>query len=522
MQQLLTGPYGARNLDRLAVAPPIGLTSKTGYYSNTSLFGPQISGTTERRILQFRDPVMPVWYDRVSSELAGQNWNVTYQTNSRTSTATVGGIPVSGTVTDMLLASNYGASTYVNYLGQATSIYTAMGQNFVPLMVDGKGGIPFVYVPANFKLNVIVWAQATATAQSWDGDIELEIWNAPGVYDAVDVTFATTLTSSTPFLWNGDALSAAAPGNVWVRPVAFTISGSAAGPAGVDYFVHLSVTPVVCTVTTSILPTLTIPGTTPTGYTLLPHPSFLPVPQATVAPITLNAVLPHSSHLTLENVTQVTSKEGIIQAARLGVLDGNVFNASSATMNNVAATKRYAGGAEHGLRSYVDPPAQLSAVRPATFVSNLYDIGAPAWRNFVMTLLPGDWFNFIIIQDPTPGSIGQFNASFSSGWEFLSQFQVFDQAVTKYTSLDTERACNALAARSPFSKFESGTVVSVTQKRARNLTSKPRRPRQNKSVPKPALNPKPKPPPPQAKSSPSPPPKRKGGLTMYLEQQRRK
>lgn len=457
----LTGPYRkASDCIRLPTHPILGKTALTGYTGVASLSGPEFSTATTKRLLQFKDPVYPLWYEYAVNSLSSIAASYTYQTDL---VAPAGNPvnPYNAQIKDIYAISAGNVNAAGDQLGSLGVVGNWTGlANTWPMMVDDKlGGAPFIYVPSNFNLSLATWMASTyAAGGSATGTMMLEFWVAPGETDTQTVQL-TENQAAAPCAVKRTALSVATCN--WVRPLATTLTLAGAGTvgAGATIYAGLHICPGVPSVsfsTTGNAPTFTSATNSATAYSWLPIPEAMPLQHLTNAVLSLDNVMMHSSHLLLENMTKVLNKEGLIDCARLNLAVVNPWIATTSSFTGVDPIKRYTRAAEHGLSAHVDPTAEYDHTRSHRMFYNFKD-NAVSTSIVVMQLRLSDCFNLITLTDADTTTVGTFLLRYSAGWEFLTTSTLYETSVvdlrkTPLALADT--AMNMLATRCPFRAFE--------------------------------------------------------------------
>ncbi len=443
-------------MHRLPAHPPVGKTALTGYTATGSITGPSVAGLTTKRLLQFRDPVYPLWVDYETSAVPAVAFAATYQTDL-VCTAGSPVNPYNAQIEDVysLTTSNIAATSDGMGLAGVTSNWTGITGTW-PMMLDDKlGSKPFLYVPPNFCLSTFTWFATTyAGGGNATGTMMLEFWVAPGETDTQTVVY-TDVFGANPTCGKRQVLSTLV-GN-WVRPVATSMSLAGAGVLGAaaNMYAALAITPVTpgLAAVAGIGPLITTAAGVGGSYALLPVPEAMPQQHILYSLQSLDNVVMHSSHITLENMTKVLNKEGLINAGRVNMVAANPFLSTDVVLTGLDPAKRYFGAAEHGLVSYVDPTAEYGRPRSHRVYYNYKDNSVT--QSFLcMQLRQSDCFNYISITDSDVATVGTFGYRVSLAWEFLSTSSLFDLGVTTHKTQALDDAMNQLALRSPFSRFE--------------------------------------------------------------------
>lgn len=466
MLQLFLGPYRPVNRRRLPVFPPIGLTGLTGQMGASTISGPSEAGQTTVKLIHTRDPVLPLFAEVPSSAFPLQVYQVSYhfaptQPSAGNATPVLG-----GPVTEINRIVN-GQSSAVNVQvnGAAESIYSPMGDTWAPMLQDETlPGIPFLYVPLGYALVATASLINVSTSGAIFMQLEWEYWTLAGQIDAI-----TTTAPGGPFVSNVAAgfltVFANAPAGVWIRPTRVSLefpngTGSSA-PLGLGDLTFTVMSGAASFVAASWPLQITF-GAAPATQ-LIAMPFCLPSAHNTTTPIMLSELLPHSSRLALENVTQVMSKEGTVQGARFNLTTQNPWTSfSGAAYNRQDPRKRYIGGAEHGILSYVEPGSHFSATRSHRFL--YYRDGTSTSYCPTASFRPGDAVNVISIYDPSPATPGQFLATLWTEWEYITPFATLPLAVASGLTTEVEKALQQLATQCPFGRFErNGSVLATTR-----------------------------------------------------------
>lgn len=472
--------------------PPIGLTGITGLQGTTTLSGPATPGVTTVKIVHTRDPVLPLFAQIPPTQAPNQVYQVLYRwsgSQSAVGTVTSNTHALAGIDDVLLVVNGTTDSPNTRVTNAAPSLYSAMGGNFAPMMRDSTlGGLPFIYVPQGYSLTATCSVNGI-TASTGLGEFTLvyEEWVSAGQTDATTVVFAPPVGQS-QFV---PSVAAAygypivtATTSTWVRPTNVNLAVAGSGGLSIAGGAIGDLTLTVAAGTMSYAA-----SSWPASYTIMgvaadqviAVPAVLPAAHQVATPVMLSELLAHSSHLTLENVTQVMSKEGSIQAARYNLSLQNPWSVVyDAGFQGQDPRKRYVGGAEHGVRSIVEPGTHFGATRLHqlhTFYTNTINVPV---ANFMV----GDYVNVIFIYDPSPATPGQFLCSLWTGWEYVTPYSTLPLAVARGLSTDVERALQQMATQCPFSRFErNGAVLATTAGRSvraprQKATSRPRpRPR---------------------------------------------
>lgn len=452
----LTGPYEGKAV-RLPVYPPVGLTGLTGARATYELPGPNRTATTARGIM-LRDPVMPHFHDFATDFGGRQAYQAVYSCTGRGMDSTE---EFFGQVADLYYTSNTNLSELsgqVGISGPNGSMFTTVA-SWVPFMTDGSG-LPYLYVPTGFYLTAVLM-DSLGDGEYVEATVDYEIFTAPGEADTLRYNMTPIAGKPTAYhSFPGFGTPATIAG--WVRPKAIQYrSVINTGPV-LTQLIALVVTSGVATVTAPVVfPRVTVAAPSATTTSLLPVPSAISDAHLRTLSISWENCLTHSVHLSLENSTKVTEKEGRIEAAKFSLDAINPWAAVSATKyNSIPPNKRYFRAAEHGLRAYVEPGAKID-FRQRLYSYNSKDSGTLV-QVPMLNLQVGDFVNLYDISDVTPASAMSFAATLDYCWEFLTQYSTVPLARTNYLLADMERALLDLAVRNPFSKFETGSVLQVT------------------------------------------------------------
>lgn len=503
MLSTLIGPYvpGRRANDRIPNFPPNGRTGLTGTVNTFTLTGPQASAInlTTKRMIQTRDPVLPLFYDYINTNYTNAGVLVTYDTD----TGWKSGLALDSTaeITDINMvttAASTGTSALPGITGTVQQPYSNMGSNYWPSMTDPQlTGNPFFWLPDNWSYTFLVHNVAAANAIL--GFVTFEVWDGPGAVSAVISSFST---SSVYGAAGGAYYSDGNPAWVRMRAVNITSAGNSAADTNVKASMYISAGAATVTFLSSSVTITSAQGATVgTGVCMLPVPESLPAQTLATVPSMLTSVVMHSSNLQFENVTKVLNKEGTMQAARLRYADrARPFAASASTIAIVDPRKRYMGALEHGVRGYVEPGASVGTPREHLF-TYLTTAGV---RQILPTMVirSEDIYNLYSITDSDVTTVSTFSVSLSQGWEYVSNSYLFETDVCRTTTPVLERAIVALQLRNPFTRLEGGRGQELAPRRPPQAPRQPRRPR------------KARPPPPKP---PQPRPKMRSGLDMYLK-----
>lgn len=456
----LTGPFKrTADVQRLPAHPVLGKTAVTGYSGVANVVGPEISGLTTKRLLQFKDPIYPLWFEYNTSAIPAIGVAVNYQTDL---IAPAGNPvnPYNAQIEDIYSVATANVAATADALGVAgvTSNWTTLSQTW-PMMLDEKlGGAPFVYVPSNFCLSVATWMSTTyAGGGSASGTMMLEFWTAPGESDTQVVSF-NDQSATVPGAAKRGVTSSAA---VWVRPRATTLVLAGAGTVGAAANIYSALyicpgTPGLAFTNTGVAPTFTSSINAGSTYSLMPVPETMPQSHLTGATLSFDNLMMHSSHLQIENMTKVLNKEGVFDCAKLNMAVVNPWISSSANFTSVDPAKRYTRAAEHGLTAYVDPTPEYDRPRNHRIFYNYKD-NALANPLVVMQLRNSDCFNLILLTDSDVATAGTFIFRFSGAWEFLTTSTLYETTVVdlkRYPLTLVDAAMNVLAMRCPFRRFE--------------------------------------------------------------------
>lgn len=457
----LTGPYRrAADTSRLPTHPILGKTALTGYSGVASLSGPEFSTGTTKRLLQFKDPVYPLWYEYAVNSMTAYGITLTYQTD----VVAPAGNPVNpynAQIQDIYTISTSTIANSGDQLGALGVVGNWTGiANTWPMMVDDKlGGAPFIYVPSNFTLNLAAWiATAYVSGGTTTGTMMLEFWVSPGETDTQTLVLGENLAAS-PSAARKAALMASS--SQWVRPISasLTLAGAGTLSASASIYAGLFITPGTPNIAFSTggnAPQFTAATNSSTAYALLPIPEAMPQQHLTNAILALDNVMMHSSHVSIENMTKILNKEGLISAARLNVAVANPWIATSSAFTGVDPVKRFTRAAEHGITAYVDPTAEYDHTRSHRMFYNYKDNGTSS-SLVVMQIRLSDCFNLITITDSDTTTIGSFLLRYAAGWEFITTSTLYETSVVdlRRTPLSlADTAMNLLATRCPFRSYE--------------------------------------------------------------------
>ncbi len=509
MQHLLTGPAASNNSDRLACFPPVGLTGKTLSNNTFTLSGPSLSGKTKVRLLQMRDPAIPLFAEYYTGSLLAQDWFANYSTNARTDATAAA--TVEAVVTDLLNCGNgasvAAAGTNIGVANPTASIYAQMGADWVPAMVDlEKPGLPWIYVPSNWFLSVVLWSGGAYTGAAQTGKLQLEVWTGPGEFDIKEVNYTASAVNGYGVVFANALGSGATPSgdSFWVRPRSATMA-SAALIADSSITISLLVSTTNPTYNLAVTPPTTSVSTGTTTMCMIPVPEGLPFAHAATTPVMLETTLVHSSYLRCENTTKVLNKEGQFTAARLDLASANVWNATDSSFASALPMKRYAGAGEHGISCNVEPGTAFGSTRSNRYTYNKNDSGVMT-HLFTLAVKSGDMANIIVFNDADVSTVTTFLVQYFVGWEYVTNYNTLPTGVTRFSSVDVEKAMNILATRNPFRRFERNPTVVLTGRPSRGPGNNNNRKKQEQLARRSQARPVPRP-----KPAPKPAAKPQGG-----------
>lgn len=479
----LTGPSSGAPTVRLPAFPPHGTTGITAATGTTTLDGPSV--TTTKRILQFNDPVFPVWEDLplpVSQQFA-QTYTYRTDCNLSASKPYVDGEVLSGQVQDLFYAiSSTGQSATTSRIGIefVTPGQTApVTPNWPALSDEDLPGLPFVCVPAGFVFAFCTWLNTPCVAGTESARLKatfiMEEWLAPGQINVVPLE--STVSEPTSAGWpttacmqaNYISIGGTSTRFLRLKSVSARVSVAAnvvTHSSGAVLMAGMAITSGTISVSLVSADAATYwidsyaskyiignPVSTPATTYPWPVRAFCHPEQLAIAEM-WNGVVPHSSHLRLENTTKVLNKEGQLLAGRLFLRTTSPFFTTAASIEPLVEYKRHFGAAEHGLVAYVDPAAGSLRPRFQRYYYDLTDSGSVSVL-FVLAVRKEDAFNAIFWTDADLTTIGTVAATFRQEWEFTTVSSIWQPRVTQFTTPDYERAVNMLAQRNPFRTFEA-------------------------------------------------------------------
>lgn len=523
MLRTLTGPFnGANSEERVPCFPPVGKTGVTGKMATTTIAGPETGGPTIKRGLLFRNCNMPLWYDRDLSTIEASICAVTYSSSSRP-VKTIGQ-QYEGTVTSEPLWINN--QTYVASGGvfpsvtNSTPLYSRSDtgmQSFWPTMMDEQlPGSPFIFVPDYWRYTFVTYINAPAAGGFHaNGNVEYEVWKSPGEVETFSKAAPGVL--GVPLCSTADSFSTT---GFWVRPRATTIDIGGLTITNVSTGVYTTL--VISTgvlgiggwtdTSAAFTPTLSTTANVNHFNCLIPVAAAIPEQHMTAAQVMLDNTIHHSTHLVLENITKVLNKEGTINAAQVNLAVANPWAISVETAAaGVDPLKRYFGAAEHGLVAYVEPAGVAAKARNTRHFYNYFNDGINQINYYPLVVGLTENCVMFSIFDGDVSTVSTFATTIKTGWEFVSNYQIFPTAVTRLVTLDFERALISLSRNNPFRRFEGVKGMQELQPRSGKMYTE-RKPKKGKAPNKEAAKPKPKaakpaPAKPQPKKAAAPPPK---------------
>lgn len=525
LARTISGPFrGVRFEERIPCFPPVGKTGVTGKMASATLTGPEDTTAKTKRMLLFRNPTCPVWYDRRMSAIPACVCAVTYL-GTRQVKLTTGDL-MSSVHTEPYWINN---STYVNAgsgggLPSVTStpLYSkaeAGMDNYWPTLYDEQiGGGPFIFVPENWRWQWLQYVDGYISAGTYKpaGNVQYQIWKSPGEYEVSNISS----TGDDGDILSKSASTAASVG-VWVRPIESSLDYSAMTIGGVStgYYLVLAISTGTLVASDwdsssiAFSPTLSTVVFNTTKSCLIPLAATIPEQHILTAQVMVDNTIHHSTYATLENTTKIMDKEGTITAVKVNLATVNPWATDvSVAYSSVDPTKRYLGAAEHGLSAYVEPTGTAARQRNTRqFYQQANDPTAPL-NYFPLVVGLGDSVVMIQIFDGDVATASSFNMNAYTAWEYVNNFQIFDTDYSRHVTTDYERAFMLLESRCPFRRFETGTVLRVTG------PAPVQRRRPQTAGRKPAPKPKAK----QQQKGQNGNGKKKGGIEMWQEAQRAK
>lgn len=533
----LRGPWkDHRSEERIPLYPPIGRTAITGYMAEGTVEVPLTGSlTTTKEFLLFRDPVWPLWSTINVANLPQAIAVVVYKTDSLMSAGRPAA-PVNAFCGDIysIEQNNTGVPGPAQPGAACSYLLPALATSMWPSMVDPSLDTrPFFWAPPATQVVVSVWTTCSysGTVSSFSYGANVETWLGPGQvgdftfsYDDAAGGKARQSGIATWTIYNGSQTVGA-----WLRlrDVEFTETGTSVAAAG-NLFASMTYS------TASISQSLSGLGLAPAyGWQAgLPvnRISLFPVLSAFsnnhyVVPQTLVGVIPHSVHLTLENVTKITNKEGQISAASFA-LSGtfNPFQVTQADHATVIPEKRYFRAAEHGIMTYAEVGHSVAVTR--TYTVSWAQSDSSTIRQYPVSVwCDQDRFAHIVVTDADATTMSTFAFRLFVGWEFVTRNIIFPADLSRAYLADLERAVRTLLISNPFRPFERGSVLAVTGSKPERPSRPPQGRRRRRSKAPAARSggraPVPKPQPVRQVTTTTttikPVPKRKGGLQMYLD-----
>lgn len=469
----LTGPYSRVNSNsRLAVHPPLGRTAVTGFSAFGSLTGPTNTSVGTRRLVQLYDPVFPLWYDYSQAELTNVMVGVTYSSEE------LGPLTALEEVSD--LKSEYVAAVSVDsskeriglagvlpFLYPGGSPPTEFNTHWPTMKDELLGDEPFYYFPATWDRVFTLWLDADAISVSPApvGSFTIEIWLQPGRVE--EFTFSSNVSNagSSCVICLQDYATTTSPlagTSYFMRMKSAQLSlptTASTASTNIKLKVAMATTPQIVNPTASSCPldgkgpTFQATITTATQVvSLFPVPFTLPYAHIDELPYSLNSVVLHSNHLTVQNMSAVVQKEGLLQGARMTLGDYYPFalSANASEVSRLDPTKKYFGALEHGVMGYVDPGSSFGRVRSPRNVALALNNKVFNTGNFYWTPFKGDCFNVYWLTDPQIATITNLGIRLSMEWEYQSTSCLVPTGVTVSTLSHVDSLVNQLTLRNPF------------------------------------------------------------------------
>lgn len=518
---MMDKPLSAAELYKAMVRPDLVTGARLPTYPAVSpTCTTQLSGDGEVDVTSpgaygflFRDPSYPLWWATSGGRFGGgYTTPASYfaQYGFGESTYTEPGTIFSA---DIERLQTYGGGNF-NAVQSLTAPYVTNTDNFpysrAAVSLGLRGGppfaqypdidlsdVPFMFAPAGSVVTYTVWTNA------FRGVAEAVV-NASVVVESVvsgEKENNTNITL-TNFAGNIAWVHVYPTKNYWIRPRAATFSTNFTGAydplAQYNNYVSIHVgndTPAITAQNASGFgwgPRVAYPaGPGLSNLILLPAPFATAAPAASFSLKSLNSTMITGVRLTLENISKIMNREGILAAGMLDNTTIDILNSAAspdeaiATIAALPAERRFRCAAEHGIVATVYPSHTTGGLRESLL--GFVQTGALNLFMPQMVHRTGDFAAILVCVDPDSATSTSFTMRTNWTWEYITSTQ-FVKASLSGSNLNALHEATRLAISRPvFETFERGTTMAIT-----NPGRKPAAPTQ-KPKPKPKARPQQKP-----------------------------
>lgn len=466
------------------------------------------TGSTDTTLVLMRDICYPLWVEYVGGVETGSvlaSWDyvagwgcpqagvgsTSYETTCDHMTySRAGNIGIGG---EQPLVVGGAVPPFSNWSSAGVTAYSGPVATFPDMDHPDS---PFLFVPAG--AHAVLFGRVNLTGLVLASmNIEVDVANTASEDILVHPFTALTISGNMAYS------IATFTSNMWLRVKSVSASFPALGGSavvGAGIFVTNSAAQPTVTLTNNVNTTITVAGAPTTNKLLVPANWARPVNVLGFSTRPFETTFPTGFRLTLENVTKVVNREGMITAASFNTDTQTPQAIADAPFTYIAAAPAERKGrwaAEHGLTATVMTPQTLAEQR-----SNLYIISTAAAYGYVPTacIRNNDWASVIVITDADSATPSGFSASLTYTWEYVSNTQFVESKLTSSKLEDLRSAVLRLGSNPLFGPLERGSHLMATGIRP---PRPPRQPKSRKAVEPPAKKPKPKP---KAGASKKPPP----------------
>lgn len=459
----------------------------------------------------FRDPSYPLWWATEGGRFgAGYTVPASYFAayGFGESTYTEPGVTFSA---DIERLQTYGGGNF-NALQSLIAPYVTNTDNFpysrTAVSLGLRGGppfsqypdidlsdIPFMFAPAGSVVTYTIWTNAFR-------GVSEAVVNAGLVIESV-VSGEKENNSNialTNFAGNIAWVNVFPSKNHWIRPRAATLATNFTGAydplSQYSTYVSVHVGNDVPTVTAQNAsgfgwgPRVAYPtGPGLSNSILLPAPFATAAPAASFSLKSLNSTMITGVRLTMENISKIMNREGILAAGMLDNSAIDILNSAASPdeaisiISTLPAERRFRCAAEHGIVATVYPSHTTGVLRE----SLLGFVQSGALNLFMpqMVQRAGDFAALLVCMDPDSTTSTSFTMRTNWTWEYITSTQ-FVQARLSGSSLSALHEATRLAISKPvFETFERGSTMAIT--------NPGRKPAASTQKPKPKPKPKAKP-----------------------------
>jgi hypothetical protein len=327
--------------ERFPSFPALERTAVMAFSQPTSWVVP---GSAVKKVMLTRQAAWPMWADQT---LNRQAYSATWGGDAAATADTT--VPINGTV----LAWSSGDTT-PGSVQPGFSASSVMNTVYPLLGVDSRvGGMPFIFVPANFTAAVCVSTPPNGFAAISAVTLNADLWLSPG--ETTTITMPDVLTTAVANFGASGTIAASSDG-YWLRPRSLTCKGQPfnANTTAVQVTISVFAGTAVYTPSNANCGNYAVAGANKVTFVPLIGPSEF-----------ANSTLPWSAARTtavgvlMSNVTQVLNKGGTILAGRVSPAVQNPWNVTSSYINALHPAEKAFLPFETGFYSYCPPSTDL-------------------------------------------------------------------------------------------------------------------------------------------------------------------